>query len=342
MIISILQNLTGFSARWVLSTVTPIALLALMAASTGHATSPNSPKSVPAQADPLKIVVSIKPLALIAAAITDGISEPELLLPPGTSPHNYSLRPSDIRKLTSANLVFWIGGDMESFLVKVLNRHVEKSHSIPLMEAPDIRVEGSQYTGDHDHSSDHNHGSHDPHIWLNPENAITIARTMTQAITQRDKTNTDKYQKNLNKFIDQVRATDQANKSILQDYQQRGFFVFHDAWGYFANYYGLNIINNFTVNPEQAPGARHMVELRNELANAGKTCLFREPQFQPAYLKTMINNLDVRVDILDPLASNIKTSPDAYPRFLGKLATTIRNCLSASSDKPGNKTLVRQ
>ncbi|WP_165767228.1 zinc ABC transporter substrate-binding protein ZnuA [Parendozoicomonas haliclonae] len=303
-----------------------------------------------ASSSPAKVLVSIKPLELIASAITDGVSQPELLLPPGTSPHDYSLRPSDVRKLTNADLVFWVGEDLESFMTDLLDRHVDKNRSIPLMDVPGVEVKnlltaeqdedehaGHNHANEHGHEHDHhghNHGSHDPHIWLSPENAIAMARTMTQALSEADKANAEKYQHNYLAFADKVQATDQLNQSVLKDAKKQGFFVFHDAWGYFTRHYGLTVLDTFTVSPEQAPGARHMVQLRNQLLEAGNTCIFREPQFKPSYLKTMTDKTDASVDVLDPLASDIKPGPDAYPQFMSELAVTIRDCLADAGQKP--------
>ena len=73
----------------------------------------------PAQAE-VRVLTSIKPLQLIAAAVQDGVGTPEVLLPPGATPHNYALRPSDVRRVQEVELLYWIGPDMETFLPRVL------------------------------------------------------------------------------------------------------------------------------------------------------------------------------------------------------------------------------
>ncbi len=315
-----------------------------------------------------KVIVSIKPLQLIASAITEGVTTPELLLLPGTSPHDYTLRPSDIRKLASADLVFWIGEDLEGFLISPLNRYVDKNQSIALMDLPNIKIspflsaehekedvehvladidhdnrEHADHGAHNDHNShdskddhheqknghhDHNHGTHDPHIWLEPDNAKVIALAMMQALSGIDKAHSNTYQANYLAFVKAVNAADALNRVELKDKHDKGFFVFHDAWGYFTRHYGLKVVDVVTLNPEQQPGARHMLDLRDELKEAGNTCVFKEPQFNPAYLNALIDKLPIKVAQIDPLGSDIKPSPDAYPEFLRTLAKTINTCLT--------------
>ncbi|WP_281647312.1 zinc ABC transporter substrate-binding protein ZnuA [Parendozoicomonas sp. Alg238-R29] len=307
-----------------------------------------SPVSI-AKEEP-KVLVSIKPLELIATAITDGVTTPELILQPGTSPHDYSLKPSDIKNLASADLVFWIGEDLEGFLATPLDRYVGNTYSIAMMDAPNVKVErflsadredvqqkmkdmekghnGYGHNGHGHNHEGHDHGSHDPHIWLSPDNAIAMARAMMQALSEVDKPNAETYQANYLSFVDLVKKSDSINKQVLNDLHQKGFFIFHDAWGYFTRHYDLKVLDVFTLSPEQQPGARHMLQLRNKLKKAGKTCVFREPQFEPAYLDAMINGLPVRVAVIDPLASDVQPHPRAYPEFLEQLSISIRDCLT--------------
>lgn len=291
---------------------------------------------------PPHVLVSIKPLQLIAAAITDNITTPELLLPPGSSPHGYSLRPSDVRKLAAADLVFWIGPDMESFLPKVLKRHVDEGKAIALMNSQGIKLSELLTTDggeEHNHDHAHEHGAHDPHIWLDPNNVIAIAQVMTQKLSSLDSSNRDKYESNYKKFVAQMKVTDRHNKELLRGVGEQGFFVFHDAWGYLTRHYNLSVADVFTISPTQAPGARHMASLRRQLKDQShQSCVFREPLFQPGYLDVLIDDLQIKVDVLDPLGADIAVVPDGYSRYLNGIASTIHRCLSSAKKIAGGAT----
>ena len=291
--------------------------------------------SVAATAAPPKVLTSIKPVQLIAQAITEGVSDSDVLLPPGASPHSHSLRPSDARKLHDADVVFWVGPDMETFLGKMLS-NATSTRSVELIEAKGLHLrhgdEDSNDEGEHHHHDDHGHKHHhhhdgaDPHIWLSPENAKVMARTMSATLSELDPDNAKTYTANLVRFQNSLDQLDSHNKKRLAPLAKQPFFVFHDAYGYFQEHYHLTIGGHFTLTPEQQPGARHLSELRNKLASSGKTCVFREPQFQPAYIDRLIDGLDVNVSVLDPLGMDIPVGPDGYSTFINSLVDSIVDC----------------
>lgn len=309
-----------------------------------------------------QVLVSIKPLELIATAITHGVSRPEKLLPAGASPHSYSLRPSDMRRIQRADLVFWLGKDMEAFLQPVLARLTQGHRALALMEAPGVKIRSfaahaahkhaahSQATGEHEahehasHEHDaHEHATHpheahdhasgkDPHIWLDPDNAMAIAHAMAKTLSQADPKNAAVYDANATAFDQRVRAADRHNRQLLEPVRQQGIFVFHDAWNYFIDHYQLHVIESFVHNPENHMGARHLAELRDALKSAGKTCVFYEPGTPPNYMQSLVASMkDVNSDVMDPLAENIAPAPEGYPLFMQKLAKTVRDCLDRSS-----------
>ncbi len=282
---------------------------------------------------PVNVITSIKPIQLIAAAITDGVSEPDVLLDPGVSPHSYSMKPSDIRRLSDTPVIFWLGPELETFLEKPLGQVAESNAGqrvVSLMDAPGMHLrEWSGEEHHHDHHDDHDHrGSVDSHVWLSPGNAIAMGKAMTDALVAVDPQNAARYRENLAVFIDQVKATDLANSESLATVRQHGFFVFHDAWGYFADHYRLTVKDVFALSPDRQPGARHLMKLKDSLKNAGHTCIFREPQFKPAYISRLTDGLDVGDAVLDPMAGDIPLSANGYPAYLRQIGSTITTCLA--------------
>ena len=286
------------------------------------------------------VLTTIKPLQLISQAITEGVTETDVLLPPGASPHSHSMRPSDARKLHSADVIFWVGPDMESFLTRSLpsGKNVKV---VAMMDSASINLrkneEDEESHHDHDHHDHHHHGHHhdhdhgefDPHIWLSTDNGRAMARVMTKTLTELDKENASRYESNLQDFLKTLDDADERNKKKLTGLEKTPFFVFHDAYGYLQDQYGLQIGGYFTLTPEQQPGARHLSNLRNTLRNAGKTCIFREPQFQPAYIDRITEGLDVNVGVLDPLGEHIEPTPDGFARFINSLVDNIKDCMSS-------------
>jgi zinc transport system substrate-binding protein len=285
-----------------------------------------------AQAE-VKVLTSIKPLQLIAAAVQDGLAIPEVLLPPGASPHNYALRPSDVRKVQSVDLLYWIGPDMEGFLPRVLNGRTLPSVAVQDLPGMKLRrfAEDShshaEEADDHDH--DHRPGSLDAHLWLSPVNARVIATKMAADLSAADPDNATRYQSNLKAFDERLDALDARLKKRLADVQGKPYFVFHEAFDYFEDAYGLKHVGVFSVAAEVQPGAQHVAAMRARLQEVGKTCVFSEPPLRPRLAETLVAGLPVKLAELDALGGYTPATAQGYEQVLEKLANDLAGCLES-------------
>jgi zinc transport system substrate-binding protein len=286
----------------------------------------------PAQAE-VKVLTSIKPLQLIAAAVQDGVAVPEVLLPPGASPHNYALRPSDVRKVQSVDLLYWIGPDMEGFLPRVLNGR--KLPSVAVQDLPGLKLRHfaednhshAEETDDHDH--DHRPGSLDAHLWLSPVNARVIADKMAADLSAADPANAQRYQRNAKAFDERLDALDQRLKKRLAGVEGKPYFVFHEAFDYFEDAYGLKHAGVFAVAAEVQPGAQHVAAMRTRLQEVGKTCVFSEPPLRPRLAETLVAGLPVKLAELDALGGYTPATAQGYEQVLEKLGNDLAGCLES-------------
>ncbi|CAD5106674.1 zinc ABC transporter substrate-binding protein [Zestomonas carbonaria] len=283
-----------------------------------------------AQAE-VRLLTSIKPLQLIAAAVQDGAGTPDVLLPPGASPHHYALRPSDVRRVAEADLLYWIGPDMEGFLPRVLSGR--RAPSVAVQELPGLHLrhfaEHHDEEGHDDHDHDHRPGSLDAHLWLLPANARVIAAKMVADLIAADPAGAERYQANLAAFETRLEALDARLKQRLARQAGKPYFVFHEAFDYFEAAYGLKHAGVFSVGQEVQPGARHVAELRARLQKAGPSCLFSEPPLRPRLAETLTAGLPVRLAELDALGSDVKVDARGYERLLENLAEGLGGCLEA-------------
>ncbi|WP_368893840.1 zinc ABC transporter substrate-binding protein ZnuA [Kluyvera ascorbata] len=288
------------------------------------------------------VVASLKPLGFIASAIADGVTETQVLLPDGASEHDYSLRPSDAKRLQNADLVVWIGPEMEAFMDK-------SSQSIPdnkkvtiaqldgvkplLMKGADDDDHDAGDGDDHDHAhgekgdAHHHHGDYNMHLWLSPEIARLSAVAIHDKLVELMPQSRARLDANLKDFEANLAATDKQVANELAPVKGKGYFVFHDAYGYYEKHYGLTPLGHFTVNPEIQPGAQRLHQIRTQLVEQKATCVFAEPQFRPAVVESVARGTSVRMGTLDPLGTNIKLSKESYPAFLTQLATQYASCL---------------
>ncbi|MDV6253089.1 zinc ABC transporter substrate-binding protein ZnuA [Vibrio sp. EA2] len=278
--------------------------------------------TLPAQA--VTVLTSIKPIQLVVTELTQGVTEPELLLQSNTSPHDYALRPSDVKKVASADLVIWYGHDLEPFLEKVM---VGKSNTMTISQIPGLSLR--EFNNEHDNDHDgHDHGSYDPHFWLGVEPVKQVARALTDKLIETDATNESKYKQNLANFEAQLATTDREIQQKLAAVKDKGYFVFHDAYGYFEERYQLNQLGAFTVSPDRKPGAKTLIGIRKALSSGNVACVFSEPQFTPAVVESVMRGSDVAKGELDPLASAIETKAGSYFTFLSGMADSFAQCLS--------------
>ena len=290
------------------------------------------------QAANAAVVASLKPLGFIASAIADGVTETQVLLPDGASEHDYSLRPSDVKRLQGADLVVWIGPEMEAFMEKSVS-NIPAAKQVTIAQLKDVKPllmkgaddDDDEHDHDHDHGekgdAHHHHGDYNMHLWLSPEIARASAVAIHEKLVELMPQSRAKLDANLKDFEAQLASTETQVGNELAPLKGKGYFVFHDAYGYFEKQFGLTPLGHFTVNPEIQPGAQRLHEIRTQLVEQKATCVFAEPQFRPAVVEAVARGTSVRMGTLDPLGTNIKLGKTSYSAFLNQLANQYASCL---------------
>ncbi|WP_445493602.1 zinc ABC transporter substrate-binding protein ZnuA [Photorhabdus sp. SF281] len=282
------------------------------------------------------VVTSIRPLGFIAAAITEGVTDTQVLLPDGASPHDYALKPSDLKKINQADLFVWVGPDMEIFLSKPLTK-VPQDKQLVLAQLPAIKplllkndedLQASNHDNQEEDHEHHSHGEYNMHIWLSPEIAKQAAQGIHDQLLARYPQKKAALDVNLRKFNVHLAQTDKNIANILKLAHGRGYFVFHDAYGYFEQHYGLTPLGHFTINPEIQPGAKKLHHIRTQLVEQKAACIFAEPQFRPTVINAVAKNTGVRMGTLDPLGGRIVLDKDSYMKFITQLSEQYASCLN--------------
>lgn len=256
-----------------------------------------------------RILVSNKPLALIAAA-TYPADQIDILVPDGMSPHDYSLRPSDIGRIRQADKILWAGDRVEPFLAKFAQQKsdTEWLNATALMQQ--MKLYGS-----------------DPHIWLSPELAIAISERIRFWGTAVTDANTQQANKDHQLFVSALTQLIANSKALLAPLKDNGFFVFHQAYDYWFQAIDIEQLGAFTLSPERKPGARHIQKMRSQLQNKDVNCVLSEPQFSPALINTVTNGLTIKQGELDPLAGSSVLTKTAYIDWLSDMTNNLAECL---------------
>ena len=301
----------------------------------------------------VKVIASIKPVHSLVAAVMEGVGKPDLLVEGAGSPHTYSLKPSQAKKLQEADIVFWMSHDLEAFLENSIEGIAANATSVPLMDAHgliklDFR-EGGAFDAhahddhddhddhkdhddhddhkDHDDHDDHGHHGTDPHVWLDPVNAKAMIHEIEETLIEADPANASAYEANAEAMMSKLDNLVAEIDAQLQPVKGRSYVVFHDAYQYFENRFGVSAVGSITVSPEVLPGAERVTELREKVKNLDATCVFSEPQFEPKLVMTITENTNAGTGVLDPLGASIDDGTELYFTLIRNMAKSLKDCL---------------
>lgn len=279
-----------------------------------------------AQDKGLVVVTSIPPLNALAAGLTDGITTPTLLIPPEASHHHYALKPSNMQALSHADVLVWIGPSLEIFLEKPLSQVSSKTTVIEVQTLPQLTLYPvrNHQQWDHDH---HTHGSVDPHLWLDPHNAIIITKVLAKVFSEKDPAHAAQYQKNATGMIKKIEELDERLKKELAPIKEKRFLVFHDGYQYFEKYYGLQAAGSIAINTDLPPSAQHVHALQEQIKKENISCVFAEPGVSPALINTLVRDTAVRVGTLDNVGKGHNFND--YLHLMQSDGDSLAACLNA-------------
>ena len=317
----------------------------------------------PANAE-IKVVAAIKPIHSLASYLMDGVGKPDLIVDGYASPHGFALKPSHAKMIQNADIIFWVGEDIETFLEKPLKTIAKDAEKIELMEIKGLTklkfrerniFEGHDDHGhkeddhddhakkeddhdDHDHDKKghkkddhddhghegHAHGEFDPHIWLDPMNAKIILSEMAEHLIENDQKNEAKYKANLKNAHKDLDKLTKKVKSELN--KDFKSIVFHDAYQYFEKRFGINILGAFTVNTDVMPGAEQLAEIREVIEHDKVSCIFSEPQFNPDIIKAVAKDTNVATGVIDPLGATLDPGKNLYFDLISNMSKSFKGC----------------
>lgn len=314
--------------------------------------------------EPVRVAADIAPVQSLAAMVMQGAGVPALIVPPGASPHGYALRPSQARALQEAEIVFRVGPGLTPWLEEALTGLAASAATVTLSEVPGVAhlairedamfepaeaahahghddgahdedTPGADHEAHADHDDDdsdhdgHHHepGADDPHLWLNPDNALIWIDVMEAALSEADPDRADLYEANADLARARVSEAAQIAEATLAPVHGRAYAVFHDAYAHFERRFDMPALGALSLGDGAKPGARHLSELRDRLIAAHAACVFSEPQFPPRLVAAITEGAGIRHAELDPLGAGLEPGPALYPALIEGMATAMADCL---------------
>jgi zinc transport system substrate-binding protein len=288
-----------------------------------------------------RVVSDIAPVHSIVSRVMEGAGVPELLMPPGASPHGHAMRPSEAARLEDADVVFWVGPALTPWLDGPIDALATGAVLVTIAEAPGIlrlpiRTGGPFEAHAHDeHAHDdhgHTHVDHsldafDAHLWLDPVNAAAIAAVAAETLGAADPANAALYASNAAAFAMELEALRADIDARLAPLRGRAFVVFHDAYQYFESRFDFAAAGSISLGDADAPSPARVAAIRDRIATEGVVCVFAEPQFEPRLVATVIEGSEARSGVLDPVGTGLEPGPGLYPALLTGLARGLADCL---------------
>jgi zinc transport system substrate-binding protein len=306
--------------------------------------------------------VDIAPVHSLVARVMDGVGTPDLIVQPGASPHEYSLRPSEAAALQDADLVFWIGPDLTPWLTDTIETLAPDAAVTALLEADGtIKLEfregalfeAHDHGNDEDHDEeddhkdhddhdeegheghadeeaghdDHGHSAYDPHAWLSPQNAKTWLNVIAGELSAADPDNAGAYFANAAAGRAEIEALIGEVTATLNPVRDGQFVVFHDAYQYFEMDFDLPASGAISIGDASDPSPARIAEIQDRIAEQGIDCVLAEPQFNPGLVATVLDGTEAQTSILDPLGSDLEPGLALYPQLIRNLSTALAGCM---------------
>lgn len=313
---------------------------------------------LPALAQAENIVTTIEPLQSLVQKIALHPEEVTAVLTNGASPHGAHLKPSQIKKISEADIVFYVDDNLELFIPKVqksathpayyelfaspkLLRLKTRSAGVFADLIEDEDLDHDHHEGAHmlhedhheheeaeheDHHHAHSHGEYDVHAWLDPQNARAMLAVITEVLSEKYPENAAQYAKNKEIADQDLTALDKQVRQILVGVKGKKYLTFHDAYQYFEVAYNVTSVGTLLLDPEEDPSPSRLADLQRKIRAENVVCVFREPQFNPKLVDLLQRSTGVATAELDPLGQGIPAGKDFYDLLLLRLAENVASC----------------
>ena len=315
------------------------------------------------QAAPLPVAVDIAPLHSLVSQVMEGTGKPTLLIPAEASPHDYTLRPSEVKALANSKVVFWIGKNFTPWLEKTLDNVANSAQKVEMLEIEGTTTytfrEGATFES-HDHGEEENHGneehhknenhqkekhtSHndhkkdghhdahhhegeDPHAWLDPENAKLWVSSIRDILSKQNPENASIYSRNAAQATASLDALIKSTRTQINDMGKLQFIVFHDAYQYFEKRFGILAAGSIALGDAEDPSPARMKEIRDTVKKLGVTCVFTEPQYNPGLVRNVFEGTSVvTIGVMDPLGADISPGSGHYKELIQGMTKSLSQC----------------
>jgi len=293
------------------------------------------------------VISTIQPINSLVSAVIGNTGKSITIIPSEQSPHDFKLKPSDVKVLQNGNIIFYVSNHLESSITKVLKNLPKNIKLINLMEESGVNhlaIRDNDAWERHDHHGHDDHDDHDKHgkkhddhddhekeddvhVWLSPDNAIKIVQKVNKVLSLYFPENSKIYNDNTTKFIDKIRNLKMELVKELSPIKNKPYIVFHDAYQYFEKTFELNAVGSVALEGDIASSPKQISLIKDKIVKSKALCVFQEPQFDSKLVKIVVEGTDAKIGTLDPLGVNISENKDFYLQLITNMAKSLKECL---------------
>ena len=259
----------------------------------------------------MTVTTTIYPLYSIAKEVGADKIKLQNLIPFGVEAHGFDPAPADMAKLSKSDLFITSSDAMEPWKDKIVKSLKIEQKVFDMSEYVKLRTLQEDNDEHHEdekdkkgHKHEHEHGGIDPHYWVSLNNYILMTESITKLFIEKDAENKEFYTQNSNNYLAKVKALKEKYDSTLSTCTNKKILVNHDAFGYFADDYGVKQYSISGMSPEDKPSAKQISELINLVKNEKINTVFFEEFASPKVAQTIAKASNVKTDALRP-AENI-------------------------------------
>lgn len=286
------------------------------------------------------VVADVVPVGMLVTRVLDGAGETHVLLPPGGTPHDYRMKPSDARALQSAALVVWVGEALTPWLEDPIRTLAADAGHLELLDlAATVRLvtnRGADFSVVRESDDDSgrgqdDHGGVDPHAWLHPANARIWTSEIAAELGRLDPDNADLYAANAEAARAEITAAEQDVRAMLAPVAGAPMLALHDAFAYLEDAFGLNVVGAVAASDDTKPGARRISEVRALIARTKPMCLLAEPGGNSDIVAPLVPaGGSLRTGRMDLLGADLNDPKATYPDLLRALGAAVRTCVDGT------------
>jgi len=283
-----------------------------------------------AHAKKLNVITSIKPVHSLVTGVMGKSGEATLLLKGGLSPHIFRMRPSHIRALYEADVIFYVDPKLEEFLASALKKKNKHLKDIALARQDGIKLQPYRKqkvwirntdAHDHDHETDM-----DLHIWLDPANARKMVEIIEETLSRLDPDNSFTYIQNANRMISRLYDLEEKIREELRPLRDKPMIVYHDAFQYFEKAFSLRSVGAILLKSDNTPSVKHLKKLKKLAKSKNITCVLGSPGSHPRIATVVMSGTEAGYETIDPLGLYHDLGPDLYFNIMNEMAENIVDC----------------